>query len=497
MKRLLLGLVVAGGFALMAAAPAGATNPLCGHSYAILLQGAAPNSINQTGTGDNPGALTAAAGVGEITFGAASGNICASITGELIFNEGDIQAGATYFGPADCYDSDSLLTTGLPCFDGLNHFTGSTMGSPGANGNGSTDLTINAGYGWFNTTDITGAIPLSFTLQTGTGGSIAVGSSKPAPGAPVLTITLQKIGIVPVATTYGAAPYLGNTIVSCSTYGANATDFVAAAYGNGLAGGFGSGVGDVEIFSNAEAGGSISYNTNDNNTASGFTGTTPSNNDCSIAVFPGGDDPGYGSGRSALTQSQFADGTSNSVANFDNSTGPCTNDLIAGAGVANSSVAWGTVDSNAYLTSTGVVSTGTGFIPPGTIGTCTTYAQTPAGKLTTSATVAQTLTNVLPGVPVSKNIKITNTSPADCHVVASLTGTLNDGNCVLSLTGGFTDVPGDTIDSTNVNLHCVCGAAEDDPGLTGSLSISAPGSYPAGSCPVALGTGPVAVHCTN
>jgi len=504
MKRILVSLIAASGLALLAASPAGAVNSLCGHSYAMLLQGAAPNDTNQTGVAPNPGALTAAAGVGVITFGAASGTICASIQGEMIFNEGDIQNNGNFFGPADCYDSDSLLTAGLPCFDGENHFVGSTMAAPGANGNGSTDLTIDAGYGWFNDADMIGSQLLHFTLQAATGGAIVVGTSKPQGSGgnvngPVLTLTLQKQTLADCGTTYGAAPYLGNLVVSCSSYGANASDFVSASQGNGLSGGFGSLVGDVEIFSDGEAGGSISFNSNNNDTASGFTGTTPSNSDCSIAVFPGVVDPGYASGvnGSNYTQSQYADCTSNSVATIDNSTGSCTDDLTAGAGYANASVAWGATDTAAYLTTVGVTSAATGFLPPGTIGTCTTYAQSPAGKLSTSATVTQALTNSMPGVPVTKNVKITNGTPADCHLTVALTGTLSDAHCALSLTGSTVDVPGDTIDTSSVNLHCVCDATEDDPGLSGTLNISAPGTYPAGSCPVATGGGPVTVTCTN
>jgi len=504
MKRILVSLIAASGLALLAAAPAGATNSLCGHSYAILLQGAAPNHVNQTGTG-GPGALTAAAGAGEITFGAASGTICASITGELIFNEGDIQSDGNYFGPTDCYDAGSLLTTGLPCFDGADHFAGSTMAAPGADGTGSQDLSIVAGFNWIDGTDSPGSEVLNFTLQTATGGAIVVGKSKPAgpaADAPVLTITMQKIGVVPVATVYGAAPYLGNLVVSCSAYGANSSDFVANGQGNGLTGGFGSVVGDVEIFSTGVGGGAVSFNSNNNATASGFTGTQPSNNDCSIAIFSGTADPNYSTGSEGLTQAQFADGTSNSVASIDNSTGSCTDDLTAGAGYANAGVAWGATDTASYLVTVGVVSTATGFVPPGTIGTCTTYAQSPAGKLTSSATATQALVNAAAGVPVSKIIKMTNTTPADCHISAALTGTLTDGNCTLSITNGTTDVPGDTTFSTTAQgaptLNCVCGAAEDDPGLSATLHVTSPGAYPGpAACPVSTGGSPVTVTCTN
>ena len=277
---------------------------------------------------------------------------------------------------------------------------------------------IDAGYNWFDDSPTLSRllVPLLVSLcRPNSGGAIIVGTSKPvgpATDAPVLTITLQKIGVVPVATTYGAAPYLGNIVVSCSAYGANSSDFVANGQGNGLSGGFGSVIGDVEIFSIGNGGGAVGFNSNNNATASGFTGTQPSNNDCSIAVFPGTADPNYASGVTPPTGSQFADGANNSVASIDNSSGTCTDDLTAGAGYANCGVAWGSTDTASYLVTVGVVSTATGFVPPGTIGTCTTYAQAPAGKLTSSATATQTLVAPMTNVSVTKNIKITNTTPA-------------------------------------------------------------------------------------
>jgi hypothetical protein len=467
MKRILLTLIAASGLALLASAPAGAVNnALCGHSYAILLQGAAPNHTNQTGTGDNPGALTAAAGAGVVTFGTATGTTCASVSGEVIFNEGDIQTGSTFIGPNHCYDGASLFTTGLPCFDGTDHLTGSTLTNPGANGIGSEDLHLAIGYQWINHTAASGMVPIDFTIEVNTGASIITGSSKPvgvggSTDSPVLTLTGQKIGVVPVATTYGALPYLGNLTVSCSAYGANGTDLVAAGQGNGLDGGFGSVIGAVEIFSNGDSGGAVSFNSNNNATASGFTGTTPDNTDCSIQTFPGSTDPDYAD--NGVIDGQFADGTSNSVATVDNSTNPCTDQFTAGAGYTNSAVAWGSTDTASYLTTTGVTSAGTGFVPPGTIGTCTTYGQAPAGFVHTSNTAATSL--LASNTTVTKNISVTNTSPADCHVaitMAPATASSQGQTCSVSVSPSVNDVPGDSVLAVAATISCTCSGEQSE-----------------------------------
>ncbi len=81
MKRLLLGLVMVGGLALAGAPMANAAAPAeCGHSYAILMNGADPSTVSADGTATLPGAVTQAVGVGSITFGTASGTSC-SVTG--------------------------------------------------------------------------------------------------------------------------------------------------------------------------------------------------------------------------------------------------------------------------------------------------------------------------------------------------------------------------------------------------------------------------------
>jgi hypothetical protein len=206
----------------------------CGKSYAMLMNGAQPSGSMADGSATLPGALTAAVGVGTISFSPD----CSTITGELIFNSGDLQTSppGESFGPAACLSSISTLGTGVPWFDGGNHFTAASLTSPGPNGNGSLDLKFNAGFTWLNGNIVlTGAAPFEFTLQNGLGAATVFGTTVPpiagAP-SPILTLTMQRIGTtttgVPnVPVVFGAAPYLGDSIVSCNSYSSNLSDLYA------------------------------------------------------------------------------------------------------------------------------------------------------------------------------------------------------------------------------------------------------------------------------
>jgi hypothetical protein len=142
MKRQLLFFLLAGAVALMAAPNANANPPgpgkpphnppppgFCGNSYAMLMTGFEPSITPATGSGivtgpgGFPGALTAIVGVGVIQF---SQN-CSNISGELIYNDGDLQFLETGVGlvggSAACYSGEKLLVS-VPCFDGGNHFVG-------------------------------------------------------------------------------------------------------------------------------------------------------------------------------------------------------------------------------------------------------------------------------------------------------------------------------------------------------------------------------------
>jgi len=541
MKRLLLSFMAAGGLALMASSPALAVNPLCGHSYALLIQGANPTTVSQDGSVTRPGALTNAAGVGEITFGVASGASCSPNTGTVIFNQGDTQGSndpGAYVAPNHCYDAFGLFAPlsaqdGVPCFDGANHMGGTITLAPGTFGNGSQVLTFTQTNGWKNgVASGAGSTSFAFTIQASTGGATVFGASvSPAAATtadltkPVLTLTMQKQK-VPCATTYGTAPYVGDAVVSVASFGANGTDLVAssiAAGGNGSPnGGYDATVGAVQFFNTTQAGGSVTLNANDN--IENSNGTFPTGtDDCPFDLTPGNNCTAFindhctGSGTPytncsgvhtgtedctpQASQAAYADCTSNTIALFRNVSSCSLAQNTPGVGFSQSSATWGATDTNAYFTNTAFIAGPTaasggleGFTPgTGSEGAGITIAQTPAGALKTSATATQALVNVTAGVSVAKNIKLTSTTPASCDVTASLTGTLTDGNCTLSLTGTSVTVVGDTTDASSVNLHCVCATStEDDPNsVSGSLTISAH------NCPVAAGAGPVAVTCVN
>jgi len=534
MKRLLLSFMAAGGFALMAASPALAVNPLCGHSYAILIQGANPTKVSQDGSATRPGALTNVAGVGELTFDAT----CSVNTGTMILNQGDTQSAndpGSYVGPAHCYDGFGLFgpiaaQDGVPCFDGANHMS-SVIVSPGA-GNGSSTLTFTQTNGWKNgVASGAGSTTLSFIVQASTGGASLFGSSvSPAAATtvdltkPVLTLTMQKHNTATCPTVYGVAPYLGNAVVSVASFGANGTDLVAssiAAGGNGSPdGGYSSTVGAVQFFNATQAGGSVTLNSNDaiENSAGTFpTGTsdcpfdlTPGNNctafinaHCTGSGTPYTNCTGAGTGSESCTPqpatAAFADCTANTIALFKNVPTCSLAANTPGVGFSQSSAVWGTTNTNAYFTNTAFIAGPTpssggleGFTPgTGSEGAGFTIAQTPAGKLTTSATATQALTSMAGGVPVFKNIKLTSTTPATCDVTATLGGVTSDAHCALSMAAGSASVAGDTIDSSTVNIKCLCDATED-PGLN-AASVQVTSS----NCPIATGGGVVTVTCNN
>jgi hypothetical protein len=461
MKRILLSLMMAGGLAMLAAPYANAAAPgECGKTYAILISGNQVSNNRATGGSGFPGALTAANGVGSVTFGAASGTGCSVTKGEVIFNSGDVQTSPAgeYIGPSVCYQAVSALGSGLPCFDGGTHLSGTL--APSANDGLALQLSLVVAYNWIDGSIATGSIPLGFTVQNNTGATIVTGTSNPGTGLPVLTIELQKIGTTTnstpaVPTVFGTAPYLGDTTISCQAWGANDTDFVASLNdaAPAVSGAYESTIGDLQIFNAAQAGGSLSFNGNDN---VGST-TTPNNaNDCAFTDVPGSEcSIALGTSCGTVPSAYgFADGTSNSIAFVGTSGNSCGLDNTAGAGYATSAVVYGATYTSNYIAVTGLFSTGTGFVPPGGESTCQGFSQVPAGTIS-ALTAPSTLVNVTPGTK-SAPIKITSTSPADCDIEASLVKTSGPASvCSATVTGSPFDVNGGTIvNSAMVNCTC-------------------------------------------
>jgi hypothetical protein len=348
----------------------------------MLMQGAEPNPLPASGSGGivGPGgyngALTAIVGVGVIQFSAG----CSNITGELIYNDGDIQFLETGVGmiggPATCYSAEAALTGALPCFDGGNHFTAASVTTAGEPP-GMALLQFTANFNYYDLTlgpTPTGSMAFAFTIQEMAGGSTLFGNTVPSPTAPVLTLTMQQQSPGPsgIPTAFGRAPYSGNHSIICNGYSADQDDLIAYVENyesGGVTGGYGTALGSVTIPVSGPATGILSFNSNDNLQVPG-SGVPPSNNTaCDFtAVLDPYDGPGA-----------FADGASNLWASITNAaTDPtCTNAANAGAGFETSMVAWGSSNQNSYAIVTGLTETALPFIPPGEMSTCTFLAPPP------------------------------------------------------------------------------------------------------------------------
>ncbi len=289
------------------------------------------------------GALTAIVGIGVIQFS----SDCSTISGELIYNDGDLQFLNTGVGvsagPAACYSAQKLLVS-VPCFDGGNHFTDGSVTTAGEPP-GLSLLQFTANFGFYDYGLVTAApLPFAFTIQETTGDTTLVGNTVPSPTAPVLTLTMQEQSSSPVPTTFGKAPYVGNDAIICSGQGADNDDLVASissSQSGAITGSYGTAVGSVNISLKGQASGVLSFNSNDNLQIPSPPVPAPNNSDCAFSEEL---DPFDG-------PAAFADGTSNIFVNF---TGPaidptCSNlTTNPGAGFTTSQVAWGNGDLNAY-----------------------------------------------------------------------------------------------------------------------------------------------------
>jgi len=378
MKRQLLFLVMAGGLALLAAPNANAGKPskppkapgFCGKNYAMLMTGYEPNTIPASGSGvlSPPGgfngALTAIVGIGVIQFS----SDCSTISGELIYNDGDLQFLETGVGvsagPAACYSAEKLLVS-VPCFDGGNHFTDGSVTTAGEPP-GMALLQFSANFGFYDYGLGTATpLPFAFTIQETTGDTTLVGNTVASPTAPVLTLTMQEQSSSPVPTTFGKAPYVGNDAITCSGQGADLDDlvtFISNGQSGAIAGSYGTAVGSVNISLNGQASGNLSFNANDNLQIPSPPVPLPNNSACTFSeVLDPFDGP-----------AAFADGTSNIFVTLTSpATDPtCTNTANAGAGFTTSQVAWGAGDLNAYAAVTSLNDDADAFVPPGEMSSC-------------------------------------------------------------------------------------------------------------------------------
>jgi hypothetical protein len=392
MKRQLLFFLLAGAVALMAAPNASANPPgpgkpphnppppgFCGNSYAMLMTGFEPSITPATGSGivtgpgGFPGALTAIVGVGVIQF---SQN-CSNISGELIYNDGDLQFLETGVGlvggSAACYSGEKLLVS-VPCFDGGNHFVGGSVTTAGEPP-GMALLQFSVNFGFYDYGLGTPApVPFTFLIQETAGDLTLVGNTPASPTAPILTVTMQQqLQFGPVSTKFGRPPYLGNQAIVCSGQGANLDDLVANISNGdsgGIAGSWGTAVGSVNIALNGQANGFLSFNGNDNLQVTPGVPIPPANN--TACSFSEQLDPYDG-------PAAFADGASNILTSLTSpSTDPtCTNAANTDAGFTTSQVAWGLQDFNAYAITTSLTDVPDAFVPPGEMSTCTHLAAAP------------------------------------------------------------------------------------------------------------------------
>ncbi|MGB8412415.1 MAG: hypothetical protein WCE23_06275 [Candidatus Binatus sp.] len=479
----------------MAAPQAGAVTPgLCGHSYAVLIQGADTSLV-----ADGP--VTGAVGVGQLTFGAGSATGCAITGGEIIYNAGDVQTSpiGVSFGPAACYGALSGLG-GVPCFDGSDNITGGSL-SPGGPA-GTFTVAFGANYAYFDTSIVSGVWPFEFLVETTLGNSAAVGSSPadaagvnaalPGNGAPVLGITMEKQEATAPTFAWGTAPFHGADALLCTGFGANSTDLVAAGQaaassyqGSTMTGSYGATTGSYDIFNPTQADGELSFNSNNSYVTPG-SGPVPNNSFCPFVLIPGIYLPGGGA-----TQSIFSDGASNLAAllqasPYCDSSNPA-NPATAGAGYSDSSVQWGATDADAYVIVTGLLSNATGFVPAGESASCTSLEQSPV-----TSNIATLTSTILVAINTTKTgtVKVTNSNEAACDVEISMP-TVFGGSCSLSLNGGPTVVTNDVGPSLSTVLAtttCTCGPVSSPGTVTGALTISSV------ACPI---TASAAVVCKN
>lgn len=445
MKRFVLGVLMLGSFAL-AAAPAHANfnlNLECGKSYAVEMHGTEPAL-----TADQP--LNYIAGVGVLTFGPQTpvglGNGCTVTSGELIYNDSDIVGLSA--GPATCYTASSLLGGGIPCFDGGDWVTGSLMAGP----DGGAILSLLVTFNWVDGAPAPGVMfPVSFTLQGNAGNLTVLGNSVPDPGptpagaplSPVLVLTMQQQTasvnatlpvtgpgpaiaalpagylVTPLGTTggggngYGVAPYVGLQNSLFQGYSAPSGDFLSQP----IQGTFGTTVSSLQIFPNGQAGGSVSFNSNDN--VGNTTGAT--NDDCDTQVIQTGN---------------FADGTSNNAAALVHPSATCV-DAIGVATFELSSVVWGPIDYNNFSIVTGLSAaaiTSGKVIPAGLMSDSTGLFGAPAGNVVNL--VFQTIVSVNGNAATYPYVGFFSTTPAGCDVSISMP-TMTSGTgptfCSLSL----------------------------------------------------------------
>jgi hypothetical protein len=444
----------------------------------------------------NDSALHYIVGIGQIAFGAAgtSGPTGCTVTHlELEYNDNAVLT--LNAGPATCDTGNSLLGTGIPCFDGADHQNTPGTLTPSPFGNGGQRLTIDPSFTWVNGGPGATDLPLAFTLQGNTGSSVIIGAVVPdngpnptsaPPGSPSIVITMQKqstTAILPVnggGNGYGTTPYVGLSMSLFEGYGAPHADPFNLP---GISGSFGSTVSALQIFTNGQAGGSTSFSSNDN--VGNTTGVTE--NDCDTQLSQ---------------ESNFADAAANNKAAIVHPSAQC-GDAAVGAAFTIDTVQFGATDTSDYAIVSGLTDTpdlGGLFVPSGDIATALGLASVPAGMLT-DLVVGTTITAV--NKTANGTIKLTNTSPAGCDVAITMAST-SSGTCHLSLVSfpAMTAQPIATVSegdspSTEVGqLNCTCTGTSGS-STTSTLKLSSSDCPNTSLTPAGIDTTGITITCKN
>jgi hypothetical protein len=510
MKRILLGLVMASGLALLVAPMANAQNAglECGHNYGFLATGAEPVTAT-TAAATYP--LNYIAGVGVLKFGAlgSAGTGQCTVGGEMIYIDNDYET--FQGGPSNCTVPSAFGE--LPCFNGVDTMIEGGTG-PGPNGSITIELgaTFQTVVGDSNMADVT--LPFDFTVFVAKSAATMEGNSNIPPGGtaagdtngngpcdegldpwgcgpnspepplgPVLSITLQEqattAALNPIPTTYGKAPYAGSAATLCTGFGGNSTDLVAsgqATQTDEATGTYGATSGSLNVFADGLASGSLTFNSNDD--VGNTTGI--SNYDCdfqqeNVAVYADGTTNNEALINDVQFYNPYTAGEALTCRDADAGVTGVGEGNPVGADEVNSSVVWGASDQDGYTIVTGVATPallGGAFLPPGETATCTSLQETPAaGKV---SIIKPTTPIVSTGnTVVTEGLAIDNTSEAACAVTVAMptvTGLVHDGGqCTISLAGAGSPfdspAPGSPVKfgveafsntATYANVNCVC-----------------------------------------
>jgi len=409
MKRIVLGLIMAGGLAMMAAPNANAVVSSCGllagHSYAITLNGSEFFDGTEPSNGPTPNPV-AGLGAIQVVENATTGAPC-MVTGELLYDDND-----TVTGPGSCSPGGEALawdgTPGdkpvpVPISGTVKCFTGTTSQLSG------TVVSNSAGEGFLSFTDSETGLTFNFSTDTGVGGAnfggSSIGTDVPESGTPPTPAILAILGNKQTTTgadsitntTFGAVPWKGQT------YGAGFGVTTADSSSN-------AGIGGTtvsETLTNADGTGLGTANLNDNNGTILYGAAALPGNDCHYKI-----------GRDAAGSGPFADGTVNVTAVIQQPyNGACLYANAAG-GFAVSAVLYGTTNTYENTMFTGDSSA---------LGTPGAYANpngasagisTPATAGLVGPAAAQIVTASLANHPYP--LHYTNTSPEDCLVNLTL-----------------------------------------------------------------------------